>query len=71
MSMRRKLHMSDEMLSSIRQKFKQIIADAYLTFQGTRGARHGAQPCEKHQRVYVKDPQEGNRDVDSWLFPER
>ena len=31
-----KLDMSDEMLSSIRQKFKQLIADAYMAFQGTR-----------------------------------
>ena len=35
------LNMSEVMLSSIRQKFEQLIADAYLTFQGTRGARHG------------------------------
>ena len=40
--------MSEEMLSSIRQKFKQLIADSYMTFQGTRGARHGAQPWQKH-----------------------
>ena len=40
--------MSEEMLSSIRQKFKQLIADAGMTFQGTRGARHGAQPWQKH-----------------------
>ena len=39
--------MSEEMLSSIRQKFKQLIADAYMTLQGTRGARHGAQPWQK------------------------
>ena len=36
------------MLSSIRQKFEQLIADAHMTFQGTRGARHGAQPRQKH-----------------------
>ena len=41
------LNMSEEMLSSIRQKFKQLIADAYMTFQGTRGARHGIQPWQK------------------------
>ena len=40
--------MSEEMLSSIRQKFKQLIADAYMPFQGTRGAKHGAQPWQKH-----------------------
>ena len=40
--------MSDEMLSSIRQKFRQLIADAHMTFQGTRGARHGPQPWQKH-----------------------
>ena len=43
-----KLNMSEEMLSCIRQNFKQLIADAYMTFQGTRGARHGAQPWHKH-----------------------
>ena len=36
------------MLSSIRQKIKQLIADANMTFQGTRGAKHGAQPWQKH-----------------------
>ena len=36
------------MLSSIRQKLKQLIADAYIPFQGTRGARHGVQPWQKH-----------------------
>ena len=40
--------MLEEMLFSIRQKFKQFIADAYMTFQGTRGARHGIQPWQKH-----------------------
>ena len=40
--------MSEEMLSSIRQIFKQLIADTYMTFQGTRGARHGIQPWHKH-----------------------
>ena len=40
--------MSEEMLTSIRQKIKQLIADAYLTFQGTRGARHRIQPSKKH-----------------------
>ena len=43
--------MSEEMLSSIRQKFKQLIADAYMTFQGTRGARHGVQPWQKHHYI--------------------
>ena len=42
------LNMSEEMLSSIRQKIQQLIADAYMTFQGTRGARHGVQPWQKH-----------------------
>ena len=41
--------MSEEMHSSIRQQFTQLIADAYTTFQGTRGASHGAQPWQKHQ----------------------
>ena len=31
--------MSEDVLSSIRQKFKQLIADAYVTFQGTRGGQ--------------------------------
>ena len=42
------LNMSEEMLSSNRQKIKQLIADACMTFQGTRGARHGIQPWQKH-----------------------
>ena len=46
-----KLDMSEEMPSSIRQKFKQLIADAYMTFQGTRGARHGVQPWQKHHNI--------------------
>ena len=52
-----KLDMSEEMLSSIRQNFKQLIADASMTFQKTRGAKHGVQPWQKKaslhwQRVY-------------------
>ena len=43
-----KLNLSEEMLSCIRQKFKQLIADAYMTFQGTRGAKRCAQPWQKH-----------------------
>ena len=43
--------MSEEMLSSIRQKFKQLIADIYMTFQGTRGAKHGVQPWKKHHHI--------------------
>ena len=31
-----KLNLSEEMLSCIRQKFKQHIADPYMTFQGAR-----------------------------------
>ena len=42
------LNMSEEMRSSTRQKIKQLIADAYMTFQGKRGARYGAQPWQKH-----------------------
>ena len=45
------LNMSEEMLSSIRQQFKQLIADAYMIFQGTRGARHGVQPWQKHHYI--------------------
>ena len=43
--------MSEEMLSSIRQNFKQPIADAYMTFQGTRGAKHDVQPWQKHHYI--------------------
>ena len=43
--------MSEEMLSSIRQKFKQLIADACMTFQGTRGARHGVQSLQNHHYI--------------------
>ena len=43
--------MSEEMLSSIRQKFKQLIADASMTFQGTRGVRHGVQPWQEHHCI--------------------
>ena len=61
--------MSDEMLYCIRQKFKQLIADVYMIFQGTRGVKHGAQPWQKHyflcQRVYEKDQQKRYIHVDS------
>ena len=40
--------MSEEMLSCIRQKFKQLIADAYMTFQSTRATKHGAQQWQNH-----------------------
>ena len=64
-----KLNMSEEMLSSIRQKIKQLIADAYMTFQGTRGARHGVQPWQKHHYVAKefmrKIHKKGNVYVDS------
>ena len=43
-----KLNMSEEMLSGTIQNIKQLIADAYMTFQGTRGAKHGAHPWQKH-----------------------
>ena len=43
--------MSDEMLFCIRQKMEQLIADAYTTFQGTRGARHGVQAWQKHRHI--------------------
>ena len=66
---RGKLNMSEEMLSSIRQKYKQPIADAYMTFQGTRGARHGVQPWQKHHYVAKefmrKIRKKGNVYVDS------
>ena len=34
-----------------RQYFKQLIAYAYMTFQRTRGAKHGAQPWQKHHFI--------------------
>ena len=40
--------MSEGMLSCMRQKFKKLIADAYMTFQKTRLAKHGAHPWQKH-----------------------
>ena len=48
MSMRRTTEHVGKMFSSIGQTLKQLIADAYMTFQGTRGARHGAQPWQTH-----------------------
>ena len=42
------MNLSEEMLSCRRQKFEQLIADAYMTFQNTGGAKHGAQPWQKH-----------------------
>ena len=45
---RGKVNMSEEMLSSTRQKFMQLIADAYMPFQMARGAEHGVQPWQKH-----------------------
>ena len=52
------LNMSEEILSSISQTFKQLIADAYITIQGTRGARHGAHSWQKKtllsQEVHAK-----------------
>ena len=58
--------MSEEVLSSIRQKIMQLIADAYMTFQGTRGARHGAQPWQKHHflaKVFMRKI--GKKGIDS------
>ena len=40
--------MIDEMLSCIQQKFEELIANAYMTFQKGRGAKHGAQLLQKH-----------------------
>ena len=69
------LNMSEEMLSSIRQTFKQLTADDNMTFQGTRGARHGAQPWQKlhflAKEFMRKNWWEGNLHVDSWPLPER
>ena len=47
--------MSEEMLSSLRQKIKQLIADAYMTLPGTRGAKHG-EDYPKEPRVRTKVP---------------
>ena len=55
--------MSEEMLFSITQKSKQLIADAYMTFHGTRGARHGVQLWQKAslqcQEVMIKIHKKG------------
>ena len=42
-----KLDMSDEMLSSIRQTHCRCL----MKFQGTRGAKHGVHPWEKHHYI--------------------
>ena len=69
------MHLSAEMLSCIRQKFKQLIADAYMTFQGTRGAKHGAQPWQKHhffvKGVYEKDQQKKREYIRRFLTASR
>ena len=44
----RKSNMSEEVLSRMRQNLKQLIADVYMTFQGTREAKHGVQPWQKN-----------------------
>ena len=43
-----KLNMSEERLSCIQLKIKELIANAYMTFQKRRGAKHGAQLWQKH-----------------------
>ena len=42
-----RLNMSEEMLSCIKQIFKELIANAYTPFQKRRGAKHGAQLWQK------------------------
>ena len=46
-----RLNMSEEMLFCMRHKFKKLNADIYMTFQGTRGVKHGAQPWQKHHFI--------------------
>ena len=46
--MRRKVEYVRRNAFQHQTKIKQLSADAYMTFQGTRGARHGAQPWQKH-----------------------
>ena len=43
-----RLNMSEEMLSCIKQIFKELIANAYTPFQKRRGAKHGAQLWQKN-----------------------
>ena len=61
--------MSEEMLSCIRQKFEELIADAYITFQKTHGAKHGVEPWQKHHftaKVFMRKIQaKGKKNVDS------
>ena len=51
MSMRRTIEHVGKKCSPASDKFKQLIADAYMTLQGTRGARHCVQPLQKHHYV--------------------
>ena len=47
MSMRRKVeHVRRTAFLHKTKKFKHVIADAYMTFQGTRETKHGAQPWQ-------------------------
>ena len=65
------LNMSEEMLSSFRQKNKQLIADAYVTFHGTRGASHCAQPWRKHHfpaKEFIR--KNGNKGISSSILDE-
>ena len=43
---RGKLNMSEECFPAYNKKFKPRIADAYVTFQKTCGAKHGAHPWQ-------------------------
>ena len=43
-----KLNMSEEMLSCMQQKSKELKANAYMTFQKRSGAKHCAQLWQKH-----------------------
>ena len=51
MSMRRKAEYVRRNAFLQTQKFKQLIADACMTFQGTSRVKHGAQPWQKHHFI--------------------
>ena len=69
-----KLCFSEELLFQQKTKIKQRIADAYVPFQGTRGAKHGVQPWQTHHfwgnEFMRKINKKGNIFVGSWPLPE-
>ena len=42
--------MTEDMLSRIRRKFRELIESAYMPFQTTRGSEHGVLPFQEHHR---------------------